>query len=200
MSPSRPQSRRPVTGGVPAVVLAVLALIVLGLVALGVPALLRPGRGGDEGAAPAAGPARVVRVVDGDTLVVDVGGTEERVRLIGVDTPESVAPHRPVECWGHEASSQLADLVPADTMVRLVRDVEPRDAYDRLLAYVYRAGDDLFVNRALVDAGAAEAMPYPPNTTHRSEFAAAERAARTARSGLWGACGGPDVTVGRPTR
>jgi len=189
MSPSRPVARpRPPLGRV-ALAVSALALVVLALVRL-----VPDDRGGDR-----AGPATVVRVVDGDTLVVDVAGVDERVRLIGVDTPESVAPHRPVECWGHEASARLAELVPVATPVRLVRDVEPRDAYDRLLAYVYRADDDLFVNRALLDAGAAEAMPYPPNTTHRAEFAAAERAARTARTGLWGACGGADVTLAPAT-
>ena len=85
------------------------------------------------------GAATVVRAVDGDTLVVTLatGGTET-VRLIGVDTPETVAPRRPVECFGPEAAAALAALVPPGTEVRLSRDVEPRDRYDRLLAYVHR--------------------------------------------------------------
>jgi micrococcal nuclease len=183
-------------------VAAVLAGVGLVLAALGPPG--RPGgwgawsgsTGGEAGSGP--GGATVVRVVDGDTLVVDLGGVEERVRLIGIDTPESVAPGRPVECYGAEASHRLAELVPAGTPVHLERDVEPRDAYDRLLAYAYRAGDDLFLNLAQVADGFAEAREYPPNTAQRRRFDAAERAARSAGAGLWAACGGPDVPVAPP--
>src|SRR3546814_3636658 len=75
----------------------------------------------------------VVRSVDGDTLVVDVGGSREDVRLIGIDTPESVARDRPVECFGPEAKEHMAELLPAGTAVRLERDVEARDRYGRLL-------------------------------------------------------------------
>ncbi|HLM62698.1 MAG TPA: thermonuclease family protein [Acidimicrobiales bacterium] len=175
-------------------------LVAVGLLAvLGPPGL--PGRGGGRtGGGPGSGPggATVVRVVDGDTMVVDLGGVEERVRLIGIDTPESVAPGRPVECYGAEASHRLADLLPAGTPVRLERDVEPRDAYDRLLAYAYRADDDLFLNLAQVADGYAEAREYPPNTAQRLRFDAAERTARSAGAGLWAACGGADVPVAPP--
>ncbi len=143
----------------------------------------------------AAGEATVVRVVDGDTVVVDVAGTEEPVRLIGIDTPESVARDRPNECFGVEASDRLSSLLPPGTVVRLTRDVEPRDVYDRLLAYVQRASDGLFVNAAQVTDGYAEAKDYPPNTTYRDDFEQAERAARDAGLGLWSACGGPDVAL-----
>lgn len=150
----------------------------------------------DAGTDPApAGTATVVRVVDGDTVVVDVGGTEEPVRLIGIDTPESVAQDRPDECYGAEASDRLAELLPPGTVVQLVRDVEPRDTYDRLLAYVHRSADDLFVNLSLVADGFAEAKEYPPNTAHRAELEQAEQAARAAGLGLWTACGGPDVVL-----
>jgi micrococcal nuclease len=143
-----------------------------------------------------AGLATVVRVVDGDTLVVGIGGDEERVRLIGIDTPESVAPDRPVECFGAEASDHLADLVPPGTAVRLERDIEPRDQYGRLLAYVHRADDDVFVNHAQVAGGFAEASEFPPNTTHAPQLAQAEREARAAGTGLWAACGSADVPIG----
>lgn len=142
--------------------------------------------------------ARVVEVVDGDTLVVDIDGDEERVRLIGLDTPESVAPNRPVECHGVESSHRMAVLIPPGTPVRLERDIEARDMYDRLLAYVYRAEDGLHINLDQVAGGHAEAMPFPPNTVLAENFAAAESAARAANAGLWGACGGPDVPVGPP--
>jgi micrococcal nuclease len=141
------------------------------------------------------GAATVVRVVDGDTLVVDVGGTEEPVRLIGIDTPESVARDRPDECFGTEASARLESLLPPGTAVRLTRDVEPRDMYDRLLAYVQRSSDGLFVNAAQVADGYAEARDYPPNTAYRDDFDRAERAARQVGLGLWSACGGPDMTL-----
>jgi len=140
--------------------------------------------------------ATVRRTIDGDTLVADIDGDQEHVRLIGIDTPESVAEDRPDECYGKEASERLAELLPQGTPVRLERDVEPRDQYDRLLAYVYRATDGLFVNQALVAEGYAAAKSYPPNTTLHQELLAAQSRARTAGKGLWGACGGPDVTLG----
>jgi len=142
--------------------------------------------------------ATVGRVIDGDTLVADIDGDEEHVRLIGIDTPESVAEDRPDECYGKEASERLRALLPPGTPVRLERDVEPRDQYDRLLAYVYRAADGLFVNETLVTEGYAEAKAYPPNTTLHQELLAAQSAARAAGKGFWGACGGPDVTLAPP--
>ena len=134
----------------------------------------------------------VVRVVDGDTLVgavPDVG--EEKVRLIGIDTSESVDPRRPVECFGKEASARLAALLPEGTEVRLERDVEGRDRFGRLLAYVYRAGDGTFVNLALAEEGYAQPLSIPPNVAYAPRFTAAAAAARDARRGLWSAC--PDA-------
>ncbi len=128
---------------------------------------------------------RVVRVVDGDTIVVDA---DERVRLIGIDTPESVKPDSPVECFGIEASRRLGALVPPGTEVVLVPDVEPEDRYGRTLAYVYRGDDDLFVNAALVDDGFAFAYTVPPNVAFADEFVDRQRAAREAGRGLWSAC------------
>ncbi|HEY8525634.1 MAG TPA: thermonuclease family protein [Acidimicrobiales bacterium] len=154
--------------------------------------------GSGSGSPGAPGQATVVRVVDGDTLVVELAGREVPVRLIGIDTPETVAPGRPVECYGAEASDHLRALAPAGTAVRLERDVEARDMYDRLLAYVYRSGDGLLLNRAQVDGGFAEADDHPPNTALRSELHAAEAAARAAGAGLWSACGSADVAVGPP--
>jgi micrococcal nuclease len=138
--------------------------------------------------------------VDGDTVVVELATSTETVRLVGVDTPETVAPGRPVECFGPEAAAHLATLLPPGTEVRLTRDVEPRDRYDRLLAYVHRAADGLFVNAAQVEAGYADARHYPPNVAHRPHLDAAEHAARAARAGLWGACGGPHVAAPDSTR
>jgi micrococcal nuclease len=142
-----------------------------------------------------AGRARVVRSVDGDTIVVELDGHEEPVRFIGIDTPESVAQDRPVECFGPEAKARMAELLPVGTVIRLERDVEARDRYDRLLAYVFRDADDVFVNRRLVEEGFAEAVSFPPNTTRQGELDAAEADARAARLGLWEACGGTDVPL-----
>ncbi|GIU87688.1 MAG: hypothetical protein KatS3mg009_2203 [Acidimicrobiia bacterium] len=138
--------------------------------------------------APVTGEATTVtRVVDGDTLVTAAG----RVRLIGVDTPETVHPDRGVECFGREASAYLTRLVPPGTRVRLVFDAERRDRYDRLLAYVYRQDDGLFVNAELVAQGYAQVMTVPPNVAHADELVALAREAREAGRGLWRAC--PDA-------
>jgi micrococcal nuclease len=138
-----------------------------------------------------AGNATVERVVDGDTIIVHVGGRRERVRFIGMDTPESVKPNTPVQCFAIAASNRTKSLLPAGTAVRLVRDAEQRDQYKRLLAYVYRAKDKLFVNLSLVHDGYAVPYTFPPNVAHTSEFVAAAADARDAGRGLWSACG-PD--------
>ena len=137
--------------------------------------------------------ARVVRVVDGDTIVVKTGGVEERVRLIGIDTPETVKPGTPVECFGKAASARTADMLPEGTPVILERDVEVRDRYDRLLAYVYRASDSTFVNLDLVEGGYALPATYPPNVAHTDDFLEASREARADGRGLWSECEGEVV-------
>jgi micrococcal nuclease len=160
------------------------ALLILAVAA----AALLGGRlalGGDEGA-PSSG--RVLRVVDGDTIRVRLGGTEERVRYIGVDTPETVKPGTPVQCFGKAASAANARLVRART-VRLEFDAERRDRYGRLLAYVYREPDGLFVNAELVRRGYAQPLTIPPNVAHASEFRRLARTARRGGRGLWAACG-----------
>lgn len=134
------------------------------------------------------GAATVTRVVDGDTLRVDIDGERETVRLVGINTPETVAPDRPVECYGPEASEHLKELLPDGTEVRLERDVEARDRYGRLLAYVYKADDGLFVNEDLVAGGYAQARSYPPNTMLESELQAAQQQARSTGAGQWSAC------------
>ncbi|MFV0527015.1 MAG: thermonuclease family protein [Acidimicrobiales bacterium] len=134
----------------------------------------------------------VERVVDGDTVILELAGESERVRLIGVDSPESVAENRPVQCYGPEASDALKALLPPGTTVSITRDVESRDRYDRLLLYLHRASDGLFVNEWLVAEGYAESHPYPPNVTLQAQLDDAEAAARAEQRGLWGSCDGPD--------
>jgi micrococcal nuclease len=175
---------------VPRLAIACLA----GLVALATGCGVGDMRSEQEPAPP--GTARVVRPVDGDTVVVDIDGHEEPVRFIGIDTPESVKPDSPVECFGPEAKERTAELLPAGTLVRLERDVEARDRYDRLLAYVIRDDDDAFINRLLVEEGFAESIAYPPNTTRQGELDEAEAHARAEKRGLWATCGGTDAPLG----
>ena len=139
------------------------------------------------------GSARVTRVVDGDTIVVDLAGRSEKVRLLGIDTPETKSPTKPVQCYGKEASTHTTDLLPPGTVVRLERDVEERDVYGRLLAYVFRVSDGLFVNLELAHDGFASLLTYQPNVAHVGELTAAVDDARSHQAGLWGQCGGPGV-------
>jgi micrococcal nuclease len=145
----------------------------------------------------AARPANAVveRVVDGDTVQVRLGGGHHTVRLIGIDTPETVDQRRPVQCYGHEASDHTAALLPPGTPVELVLDAEARDDYDRLLAYVYRSADGTFVNLDLAAGGYADVLRIEPNTAFAADIAAAVSGARAAGRGLWGTCGGPDVAL-----
>jgi micrococcal nuclease len=131
--------------------------------------------------------ALVVRVVDGDTIDVVAGGRRDVVRYIGVDTPESVKPNTPVQCFAKAASAANARLI-AGRRVRLVLDAEERDRYGRLLAYVYRAGDSLFVNERLVRDGYARTLTIRPNTHFASRFSVLQNVAKSARRGLWGRC------------
>jgi micrococcal nuclease len=134
---------------------------------------------------------RIVRVVDGDTVVARLSGGDEKVRLIGIDTPETVDPRKPVQCYGKEASNRTKALLPPGTAIRLERDVEARDRYGRLLAYVYRVSDGTFVNLALAEEGFAQPLTIPPNVAYAARFSAAAAAARTAHRGLWAACPAP---------
>ena len=157
--------------------LAIAALVVAAL-ALG---------GGKLVGATRSDAARVVRVVDGDTVVVRTGGHEERVRYIGMDTPESVKPGTPVQCFAKAASAANKRLIEGRE-VRLVRDAEARDRYGRTLAYVYRSSDGLFVNAELVRRGYAKPLTIPPNVAHAVELRRLATAARRAGRGLWSRC------------
>ncbi|HEX2192720.1 MAG TPA: thermonuclease family protein [Acidimicrobiales bacterium] len=167
---------------VPVVLMAVVALA--GCATASGPT--RPGPGAGAAAAlPAGVDTTVERVVDGDTLVVTGG---HRVRLIGVDTPETKDPRKPVQCFGREAAAYVAALLGDGADVRLVGDVEERDAYGRTLAYVYRLADGLFVNAELVRQGYAQVLTIPPNVAHTDEFLALAREARERGRGLWSSC------------
>ena len=134
--------------------------------------------------------ATMVHIVDGDTIDVRIGSRRERVRLIGIDTPETKKPNTPVQCFGPEATKFTTSLLPLDTPLHLERDVVARDDYGRLLAYVYVAGDGTFVNLKIVRQGYARTLTIPPNEAHAAEFVAAARAAEAADIGLWAHCTG----------
>lgn len=159
------------------------SLVLLLLVAL---VLLRPWESldlGDE--TPATVTVVVSRVVDGDTVEVRLGGETEDVRYIGVDTPETVKPGAPVDCFGPQASAFNHRLVEG-RRVRLVLGEERRDVYGRLLAYVYLG--DRFVNAELVRRGLARTLTIPPNDRYAARLKQLEIAASRAGRGLWGAC------------
>jgi len=133
----------------------------------------------------ARGPVRVANVVDGDTIEVAVDGRRETVRLLGVDTPETVHPRRPVECFGPEASAFTQSRLLGRT-VRLTFDRVQRDPYGRLLAYVEVDGRRF--NDVLLAGGYATLLVIPPNGAHGRIMLERELEARRAGRGLWGVC------------
>jgi micrococcal nuclease len=129
--------------------------------------------------------AIVTRVVDGDTAHVRYHGRDVTIRFIGVDTPETVAPGQPVECYGPEASAFTTKQL-SGTSVRLEFDADRIDPYGRTLAYIWLAGN-LF-NETLVRDGFATVATYPPDTKYEQRFEVAQHHARVAGRGLWDAC------------
>lgn len=132
----------------------------------------------------------VVRTVDGDTIVVAIDGTDEKIRLIGVDTPESVDPRKTVECFGKEASNFTKNLL-SGKQVRLEADPTQgdRDKYGRLLRYVF-LGDETLVNKLIITEGYGHEYTYRIPYQYQQEFKDAQNKARTEGRGLWaaGAC------------
>jgi micrococcal nuclease len=164
-----------------------LPWILLVVLAAGYGVVRHGGRGSPSGGAGSSRTAHVLRTIDGDTILVAVGGAQERVRYIGMDTPETVKPGTPVACFGKRASAENHRLVDGRD-VRLVADREARDRYGRTLAYVYRASDGLFVNAELVRGGYATPLSIAPNVRFAARFADLARAARASGRGLWSAC------------
>jgi micrococcal nuclease len=131
-------------------------------------------------------PATVIRVVDGDTVIARFeNGTVEKVRLLGVDTPEVVDPRKSVECFGHVASHFTKSRLTG-RRVSLELDAEARDKYGRLLAYVIVDGQRY--NDELLERGYARLLVIPPNGSHARAMLRQELEAKAARRGLWGAC------------
>lgn len=160
--------RRRQRAWLPGVLLSALAPVLLGHVA--------PAGGGPV--------ANVVSIVDGDTIRIRVDGRVESVRYIGIDAPDARHPARCAEPGAREATAVNRRLVKNRT-VMLERDVQERDRYGRLLAYVYV--DGVMINAELVRLGHARVMTVPPNVRHATAFLALERQARAAGRGLWAA-------------
>ena len=128
--------------------------------------------------------AQVVSVIDGDTIWVSIDGQEEKVRYIGIDTPEPYKDGEPA-CYSKEATTKNKELV-VGRQVELVADTEDRDKYKRLLRYVYV--DNEMVNEVLVAEGYATIMTIKPNTAFASTFKTLEDEARAGKIGLWSVC------------
>jgi endonuclease YncB( thermonuclease family) len=133
-------------------------------------------------------------VTDGDTIRVEIDGTVFPLRYIGMDSPETVSPAKPVQWMGKEATAVNKSLVEGATVV-LERDVSETDRFDRLLRYVWieRGGQWLLVNRELVRLGFAISKAYPPDTRYQSLLDAAQQEARGAHVALWAATPAPIV-------
>src|SRR4051794_7282990 len=140
--------------------------------------------------------ATVVHVTDGDTIRVEIEGTEYRLRYIGMDTPETVDPDKPVQPGGAEASARNSELVTGKT-VYLEKDASETDRFGRLLRYVWLSTDAgwVLVNRQLVLEGLAYARDYPPDTAFHDILFSAQAEARAAGRGLWA----PAFNSPRPT-
>ena len=138
----------------------------------------------------------VSKIVDGDTIKVIIDGEEQTVRLIGVDTPETVHPNKDVECYGLEASDFTKSLL-TNKIVELEFDESQgqTDRYGRLLAYVYRADDHLFVNRELIKQGYAYEYTYNTPYKYQTEFQQDQETASASKIGLWSDICAPKYTL-----
>jgi micrococcal nuclease len=143
----------------------------------------------------------VTKVIDGDTLSVDMNGAKETLRLIGINTPETADPRNPVECFGKEASAKANELL-SGKRVRIEKDPSQgdRDKYGRLLAYVYRE-DGLFFNKQMIEDGYAYEYTYNLPYKYQTEFKEVQRTAESGKKGLWapGVCETAQATPPPPS-
>lgn len=129
----------------------------------------------------------ITKVIDGDTVELENGG---KVRLLGIDTPETKDTRKSVECFGKQASNETKNLLEGK-MVLLEKDISETDKYGRLLRYIFLPLPDdrsLFVNDYLIREGFAKALNYPPDVKYNDQFREAERSAKENKKGLWGRC------------
>lgn len=140
---------------------------------------------------------KVTKVSDGDTLHVDIDGVDERVRLIGINTPETVDPRTEVQCFGKEASKRMEELAEGELVSLEYDDSQSmRDTYGRLLAYVYLE-DGQMLNRKMVAEGYAYEYTYLKPYAYQVEFRELQNLARTSGRGLWNqnSCNGKNNTL-----
>jgi micrococcal nuclease len=155
------------------------------------------GDSGDSRSPDGASAGRIIRVIDGDTLAARRSGTEDRVRLVGIDTPEVEGPYTDAECFGSQASQRMRVLVAPGDTVRLETDPtqDTRDRHGRLLAYAYRLGEARSLNERMVAEGYARVYVVRNRPfLLAGRFQDLEDAARRARRGLWGACTSPALS------
>lgn len=129
------------------------------------------------------GPYSVVRVVDGDTIVINMDGKDEKVRLIGIDTPESVHPDKTKNVPYGKIASEFTKKLLEEQKIWLEYDVQSHDKYGRILGYVYL--DDKMVNKTLLQEGHAKIATFPPNVKYEAEFKKLQETAREEEKGLW---------------
>jgi len=146
------------------------------------------------------GPYNVVKVVDGDTIAIDLDGKSETLRLIGIDTPETVDPRKPVECFGLEASNVAKEALAGKRVyIEMDSTQGERDKYGRLLAYVYRE-DGFFFNKSMILSGYAYEYTYDTSYKYQNEFKEAQKDAEINQRGFWapGACVEEETTTQQP--
>lgn len=140
---------------------------------------------------------QVTEVKDGDTFNVKIGRHTETVRMLGIDTPETVDPRKPVQCFGKEASDQTKHLLTAQSVrLKLNPDREEKDKYGRYLAYVFLG--NVFVNEQLLEEGYAREYTFGKPYMYQKEFRGIEKNAKETKKGLWGACVAPDYKTSKP--
>ncbi|OEF98899.1 hypothetical protein BHF71_02940 [Vulcanibacillus modesticaldus] len=127
--------------------------------------------------------AKVIRVVDGDTFIAEIEGNKEKIRLLLIDTPETVHPKKPVQPFGPEASAFAKEKLE-NKIVRLELDVQERDKYGRILAYVY-LNDGKMLNELLLAKGLARVVVYPPNVKYVEKFREIQKRAQEEKVGIW---------------
>ena len=166
--------------GISSLLAIIAALVVFGFISTQVP---KQSPKADSGTALDESYPEVVEVVDGDTFKVSDGAVQKTVRMIGMDTPETKDPRKPIQYYGKEASDYSKDLL-LHRHVNLKKDISETDKYGRILRYVY-LGDGTFVNEQLVRQGYAHASTFPPDVKYADLFTEAERDARANKRGLW---------------
>ncbi len=129
----------------------------------------------------------VDRVLDGDTFIVKIDNKSETVRMLGIDTPETVDPRKPIQCFGKEASHKTKELLNGKSVILKIDSSQNiLDKYNRILAYVYV--DNFFINKYLIENGYAREYTYQKAYTFQKDFKKLMKQAQNQKLGLWGVC------------